>query len=62
MLIHAWLEEREIRGLRRAFRGRITRPQSDLAIGVQSPQEVYDALDRIFHDAGLDDGSYGVDD
>jgi hypothetical protein len=53
--IHAWLEEREIRGLRRAFRGRLSRPTRATVVGVGSLQELHRALDRMLRDAGLID-------
>lgn len=55
MLIHAWLEEREIRGLRRAFRGRLTSKATGSAIGVATLPELHQALDRILDEAGVVD-------
>ena len=51
--IHAWLEEREIGGLRRAFRGRLSCPASPAVVGVGSLPELHRALDRLLRDAGL---------
>lgn len=53
MQIQAWLEEREIRGLRRAFRGRVSCTQLDTALGVGSVQDLHRALDQILRDGGL---------
>ncbi|HKY16493.1 MAG TPA: hypothetical protein VJM33_16320 [Microthrixaceae bacterium] len=53
MLVHAWLEEREIRGLHRAFRGRLTCPERNETVGFLSPGELHHELDRILRDAGL---------
>lgn len=55
MHIHAWLEEREIRGLQRAFRGRLTCSSTAQPLGVGSLRELHVALDRVLRDAGLID-------
>lgn len=51
--IHAWLEEREIHGLDRAFRGRLTSEAIEKPVGVASVSELHAALDRILGVAGL---------
>lgn len=53
--IHAWLEEREIDGLHRAFRGRVTSEAAERPLGVGSISELHEALDRILREAGLID-------
>ncbi len=53
MQIHAWLEEREIRGLRQAFRGRLSCPTTTGVVGVGSVHELHQALDRVLREAGL---------
>ena len=53
MHIHAWLEEREIHGLHRAFRGRLTSEATEKPVGVGSVSELHEALDRILREAGL---------
>jgi hypothetical protein len=53
--IHAWLEEREIRGLRRAFRGRLSCSGTAKPVGVGSLHELHVELDRVLRDAGLID-------
>jgi len=55
MRIHAWLEEREIPGLQRAFRGQLKSPSS-AGVGVGSVHELHRAIDDTLREAGLIDG------
>ncbi|HEX7133849.1 MAG TPA: hypothetical protein VF228_14835 [Iamia sp.] len=53
MQIHAWLEERDIRGLRRSFRARVIGPALGQSEGVGSVAELHHTLDRVLGSAGL---------
>jgi hypothetical protein len=55
--IHAWLEEREISELRRAFRGRLSSNATSEVEGVGSLEELHRALDRLLREVGLIDHS-----
>jgi hypothetical protein len=57
--IHAWVEEREIPGLRRAFRGQLSSPTEPGFVGVGSLGELHEALDRMLGEAGLIDEGEG---
>jgi hypothetical protein len=51
--IHAWQEERDIRGLRPAFRARVIGPAMGQSQGVGSIAELHRTLDRVLDSAGL---------
>jgi hypothetical protein len=51
--IRAWLEKREIHGLRRAFRGQLSCPPSGPTRGVTSVHELHRQLDEVLRDGGL---------
>jgi hypothetical protein len=60
--VDAWLEEREIRGLRKAFRGTLsTTPDRIDSVGFGSVLQLHRELDQILRDAGLiDDDQAGA--
>jgi hypothetical protein len=51
--IRAWLEEGEVGGRRRTFRGRLTLSDARRGVGVSSVADLHRALDEILDARGL---------
>ena len=55
VLIRAWLEDRDVPGLERAFRARLSLPALDRGVGVSSVAELHRELDRFLAELDPDD-------